>query len=457
MSSAPTRTRRRANHSRGGAFLRLVGAVLMICLLAATSASAYWTTTGPGSGDVPTDTLSAPTGATVPPSVFTDVPVSWTAGAGAVAPDGYYVTRTTGATTSPACGSSPAALVVGTSCADVGVAAGDHTYVVTAVHRSWTGASAASGTVTVSGATQLVYVVQPTDARVGESVAPAVAVSLATADGTPVAGGGIPLTLAIGTNAGGGVLSGVATVQTDPDGTATFAGLSIDQPGAGYTLVASATGLASATSDPFAVQLPGPLASAADYSVLAGTAAVNDGVSSLAGDLGVSPGTAVTGFSPGTVGGETHITDDDAGQARSDLMVAYGELGALRSDVALVGDLNGMTLTAGVYRAGAAMALSGTVILDAGGNPDAVFVIQARAALDTAAQSVVELANGAQPENVFWVVAGAAGMGEDSVFVGTVLAEGAITLGPGTLLIGRALSLDAVTLDSSTIRFTLAP
>jgi hypothetical protein len=177
----------------------------------------------------------------------------------------------------------------------------------------------------------------------------------------------------------------------------------------------------------------------------------------VSGDLGVSPGLAVSGFPPGTVAGDLHVGDTDAAAARDALVAAYDQLAALDHGAAVAGDLAGVTLAPGVYEGVAALSLTGTLTLDADGDPDAVFVIQARAAVGTAAGSTVALVDGAKASNVFWVVAGAAGTGADSSFSGTILAQGAITTGARAVLIGRALSLDAVTLDSSTIRFTTAP
>lgn len=99
----------------------------------------------------------------------------------------------------------------------------------------------------------------------------------------------------------------------------------------------------------------------------------------------------------------------------------------------------------------AALALTGTVTLDAEGNPDAIFIFQTDAAFDTAAGSSVILANGAQAANVYWVVVGAAGTGAGTTMCGTIMARGAITLGAGTALTGRALSRGAVTLARNTI------
>ncbi|MFC8801186.1 ice-binding family protein [Promicromonospora sp. NPDC057138] len=210
----------------------------------------------------------------------------------------------------------------------------------------------------------------------------------------------------------------------------------------------------SAASATVTVTAPTLLEAAQSYSVLAATAVVNTGTTSVSGDLGVSPGNAITGIDPMAVGGDIHADDEHAAAAQAALADAHGNLAARPADAELVGDLGGRTLLPGVYHSTAAMAVTGTLVLDAQGDADAVFVLQSSAAFNTAAASRVDLIDGAQASNVFWVVAGAAGTGANSFLSGTILAQGAITLGASTELIGRALSLDTVTMASSTIRFT---
>jgi hypothetical protein len=203
--------------------------------------------------------------------------------------------------------------------------------------------------------------------------------------------------------------------------------------------------------------IPPLLGAATGYSILAGTAVVSTGATTVSGDLGVSPGTSVTGFPPGTVGGDIHANDTDAADAQAALAGAYAELATRTADYELAGDLGGQTLTPGIYHSTAAVGLTGTLTFDAQGDAESVFVIQADAAFNAAAASAYILIDGAQASNVYWVVAGAAGTGASSLLSGNILAQGAITLGAGTKLIGRALSRDAVTLSANTIRFTDAP
>ena len=199
------------------------------------------------------------------------------------------------------------------------------------------------------------------------------------------------------------------------------------------------------------------LGAAGSYSVLAGTSVVNTLATTISGDLGVSPGTSVSGFPPGTVAGTMNLGNSAAATAQSDLALAYADAADRTPDASFAGDQNGQTFTPGVYHTGAAFGLTGTMTLDAQGDPNAIFIFQVGAALNTAASSTIALVNGAQASHVYWQVQGAAGTGASSSFAGTIMASGAITLGSGTQLIGRALSTAAtVTLASNTIRFTNA-
>jgi hypothetical protein len=217
-------------------------------------------------------------------------------------------------------------------------------------------------------------------------------------------------------------------------------------------------GLTVDSSRAYAAVSPVALGSAGTYAVLSGTGGVtNTGDTVLKGDLGVSPSSSIVGFPPGVVDGATYAGDSQAAQAQSDLVTAYNAADALTPTASFVGDQNGKTFDAGVYSTGAAFALTGTLTLDGQGNPNAVFIFQVNAALNTAAASTVNLINGAQAANVFWQVNGAAGTGASSSFTGTILAAGAITVGAGGSVEGRALSYGAVTLADNAITMPAGP
>lgn len=449
------RSRPRPGRPRGAE--RWIG-VLAVVMTAVTgvSASAYWTATATGTSAAVTSSLAPPIDVVVPESSGAAVPVVWESGAGSPEAEGYYVTRTDGTITTAACASSPSALIETLDCTDEAVPDGSWMFLVTAVFRSWTATSAPSSSVSVLSAAALVFTIEPTDTSIGVPIAPPVTVALRTATGGPFRMAGVSVTLSIGTNPSGGDIVGGTSAVTDAEGSATFPDASITAAGVGYTLVAAGPGLPSVTSTPFAVRAQSQLGAAQPFSVLAASAVVCTGVSAVSGDLGVSPGTSISGFPPGTVGGEIHADDATAASAQDALAAAYANMAALPAEGEIVGNLGGRTITAGVYHSTAALALTGTLTLDAQGRPDAVFVFQSAAAFDTAAASEVILVNGALASNVYWVVAGASGTGANSSLSGNILSNGAITLGAGTLLIGRALSLDAVTLADATVRFTVA-
>jgi hypothetical protein len=195
------------------------------------------------------------------------------------------------------------------------------------------------------------------------------------------------------------------------------------------------------------------MGTAGNFAVLAGSAVTNTGPSVISGSLGLSPGSAVSGFPPGIViAGTTEVADGVALQAKNDLVTAYNDAAGRSSTATVSGDLAGRTLTSGVYTASSSLGLSGQLTLDGQGNPDAVFIFQAGSSLIVGSGADVILIGGAQACNVYWQVGSSATIGTSAAFVGNILALTSVTMTTGATLQGSALARNgAVTLDTNTI------
>ena len=206
----------------------------------------------------------------------------------------------------------------------------------------------------------------------------------------------------------------------------------------------------------FAALLYGPSKAGAQlssFAVLGGSTVTNTATPTVVtGNLGVSPGSAVTGFPPGIVtGGTIHAADAVAAQAQSDLTTVYNNLANTSCNTDLTGqDLGGKTLTPGVYCFSTSAQLTGTLTLDAQGNPNAVFLFKIGSTLTTASASSVLLVNSASSCGVFWQVGSSATLGTGTALAGSIVALTSITLNTGASVDGRTLARNgAVTLDNS--------
>lgn len=201
------------------------------------------------------------------------------------------------------------------------------------------------------------------------------------------------------------------------------------------------------------VVLPIDLGLLCDYGVLAGTTITNTGPTVISGDLGLSPGSSVTGFPPGTVLGETHITDAEAAEAQIQLTAAYleAESRSTPTPTIVAGNIGGQILTPGIYKSFSNLeVVSGDLILDAQGNPNAVFLFQIASTL-VVTRNII-LVGGTEARNVIWQVGSSATLGTGSVFKGSILALTTITAFTGASVDGRLLARNgAVTLDTNPI------
>ena len=205
---------------------------------------------------------------------------------------------------------------------------------------------------------------------------------------------------------------------------------------------------------PARAQTAPTLGTAESFAVLGGQTVTNTGPTVVTGDLGVSPGAAVTNFPPGlVVGGTIHAADALAGTAQNDLTIAYNALAAESCTQNLTGqDLGGLTLTPGVYCFDVSAQLTGVLTLDAGGDADAVFIFKIGSTLTTASNASVLVINGGLNCNTFWQVGSSATLGTGTIFAGNILALTSITLTTGAQVFGRVLARNgAVTLDTNTV------
>ena len=209
------------------------------------------------------------------------------------------------------------------------------------------------------------------------------------------------------------------------------------------------------------------LGRASGFGVLAATTITNTGASEVRGDIGVAPGTSIVGFDtpggPGFYTGSEHINDLVAIAAQADALAAFN-LGMAATNPPLLpggpavapinlgtaANIGGKTLAPGVYSAPDSLGITGDLILDAGGNADAVWIFQIGTSLTTAGAIILQ--GGAQPANVFWLVGSSATFGTGSVVNGVVIAKVSITANAGVNIDGQLLALTgAVTMDDNNV------
>ncbi len=203
------------------------------------------------------------------------------------------------------------------------------------------------------------------------------------------------------------------------------------------------------------------LGTTSSFATLAGSTITNTGFTQLNGNLGLSPGTSVTGFPPGVVNGTQFIADTTAATAKNDLTTLFNCLG-LQPCTVTIGtvDQAGQTITSTGIGAVNVICSASTININGGaltlsGDPTSVFIFKAGSALNVGSGASIVLApaiGGVQASNVFWQVGSSAVLGTSSIFKGTIAASQSITMNTGAIMTGRALTqVAAVTFDTNSV------
>jgi len=199
------------------------------------------------------------------------------------------------------------------------------------------------------------------------------------------------------------------------------------------------------------------LGTTSSFAVLAGSTITNTGATvvngNAGGDMGLYPGTSFPGRAQVTLTGAVHLSDSVASIAKDDLVTAYNDAAGRTPVTTIPTELGGTTLTPGVYDSSSGtFQITGTLTLNAEGDPDAVFIFKTGSTLITASGSSISLINDARPCRIFWQVGSSATLGTDSHFVGHIFALTSITANTGATVQGQLLARNgAVTLDRNII------
>ena len=218
-----------------------------------------------------------------------------------------------------------------------------------------------------------------------------------------------------------------------------------------YSLVVTMFGCLMAVNADATTQTAVALGSDATFVALGNTTVTVTGGGTITGNIGISPGSTFIAGNPAvTVNGTVYASGAIAAQAQADLTTAYNDAAGRQTPVIVAGNIGGQTLTPGLYMSTSSLSISsGTLTLDAQGNPNAVFIFQIASTLTMTSGQQVVLAGSASAANIFWQVGSSATIGTTAVIHGNILAQVSVSLLTGATLDGRALArTGAVTIDT---------
>jgi Ice-binding-like len=197
-----------------------------------------------------------------------------------------------------------------------------------------------------------------------------------------------------------------------------------------------------------------PLGYAGHFAILAGATVTSTGQTRITGNVGISPGTAMTGFPPGLIDGKFYPAGPVSAKAKLDLTAAYNDImGLSRNPILVAGNLGGQTLKPGLYKSSSSLAVSsGNLTLDGDGNRKATFIFQVASTFTMTTGRKIFLTNGAKAENIYWAVGSSATFGTHCSFYGNLIAHQSISMATGTVMTGRAMArIGAVTMEGNTV------
>ena len=237
-------------------------------------------------------------------------------------------------------------------------------------------------------------------------------------------------------------------------------------------LEASLLATTSTVTTPTVGPKPINLGTAGSFTILTQTGISTTGVTSILGDIGVSPiaATAITGFGlkmdasnqfsltpivTGKVYASNYAPPTPAKMtsAINDMRTAYTTANGLTTSPIVnkyAGDISGRTLPGGLYKWSTGVLISNVGVTLKGG-PNDVWVFQIAQNLTVNNSAKITLVGGAQAKNIFWVVAGKATLGTAADFSGIILSKTLISLNTGAKVKGRLLAQTAVTLIANKV------